>query len=88
MKNGEYELAQRYLEDAFQKENDCELLFLIAKCMFKLKNYEEALDILNEYKQKTKSLENIEEADNLISQIDNRKETFSNPFAKLFKFLN
>ena len=71
-----------------QDNNDIELLFPLAKCSYKLKDFETAIEQFEEYKEKTKSLENIEEVNRLIEEIQNRREEGFNPLAKLFKFLD
>jgi len=87
IKLGEYELAQKYIDETLKNNKDTELLFLSGQCMFKLKDYEGALEAFSEYKETTKSLEHIDEVNKLISQIEQMKDNSYNPLAKLFKFL-
>ena len=87
MDMNEYDIAQRYLETAKKENNDIELVFLSAKCMYKLKDYDGALEDLLYYKEHTKSLKNEEETNKLIEEIENKKETSANPLSWLFKLL-
>jgi len=89
MKLNDYEMAQRYLEKSLKYNFDVELLFTNAKCLYKLKDFEGALEALEEYKEKTKSLENIEETNALIEELEDKKEhNNASLFSKLFGFLD
>ncbi len=87
MNMNEYDMAQRYLDTAIKEDNNVELSFLSAKCMYKMKDYAGALEALYYYKENTKSLENVEETDKLIETIEKKKEEGSNPLGWLFKLL-
>ncbi len=88
IKMGEYELAQKYIDETLKTNNDVELYYLSAKCLYKLRDYEGAIENLYYYKEHTKSIEHVDEVDKLINEIESKKETSYNPFAKLFKFLD
>lgn len=88
MKLQEFDIAQKYIEEALNKIQEPELLFLSGKCLFNLKDYEGAIEALQEYKDNSKSLENIEETEKLIAKIEDKKSGSSNLFVKLFKFFN
>jgi len=88
MDRHEFDIAQKYIEAAINKENNIEFSFLNAKCMYKLKDFEGATEALNYYKENTKSLENLDGVDKLLSEIEQKKETSNNPFSWLFKFLD
>ena len=83
----EYDMAQRYLDTAIKEDNNVEFSFLNAKCLYKMKDYEGALENLHFYRENTKSLENIEETDQLIEKIEKKKEEGSNPLGWLFRLL-
>ena len=88
MDRNEYDMAQRYLDSAKKETDDVELVFWEAKCQYKMKDFDGALESLQYYKEHTKSLENTEETDKLIEEIEQKKEKGSNPLGWLFKFLD
>ena len=88
MKLNDYEMAQRYIEKALKENYDIELQFINAKCLYKLKDFEGALEALEEYKEKSKSLENIEETNALIEELQEKQENNTSLFSRLFGFLD
>ncbi|MCR4881316.1 MAG: tetratricopeptide repeat protein [bacterium] len=84
----EYDMAQRYIDAATKEDDNVELKFLSAKCMYKVKDYEGALEALQYYKEHTKSLENEDETNKLIAEIEDKMEKGSNPLGWLFRFLD
>lgn len=88
MNMNEFELALRYIDETLKDKKDSELIYLSAKCQYKIKDYESALENFIYYKENTKSLEHIEEVDKFIEELENKKENSYSPFAKIFKFLD
>ena len=88
IKKNDFQMAQNYIEDALKESDDIELKFLNGKCMYKLKDYESAIEVLEYYKENTKSLANIDETNKMIKDIEEKKSGSYNPLAKLFKIFS
>ncbi len=89
IEQGDIEASQKFLEETIKEHpNAIELYLLNADCLYKLKNYEEAIEAYRYYQKNTKSCETIdyvkEQIEKTEKKLSGEKESL---FSKLFPFL-
>lgn len=89
IEQGDIEATQRFLQETINEHPQAiELYLLNADCLYKLKNYEEALEAYRYYQNNTKSCETIdyvkEQIEKTEKKLSGEKESL---FSKIFPFL-